>query len=430
MALTPLDRAQQLVLDACAPFHPTAIPPAEALGCVTSIAIEAEESVPGFDNSAMDGYAVHAIDTHGASEAEPVRLRALGTLAAGASADRMTVGRGEALRIMTGAPMPHGADAVVMVERSFAVDEATVALTTEVGPGASVRRAGDDLRAGDVAIEAGTALGAGHLGVLASLGVRRVPVYRRARVGVLSTGDELFDGPGPLQAGRIRDSNRPTLMALVSQAGCEGVDLGCIADDEDLLSEAITRAAGTCDALLTSGGVSMGDFDLVKVVLDRLGTMSWMQVAIKPAKPFAFGVIEVPGSSRAMPVFGLPGNPVSSMVSFELFARPALRKMMGHRRLHRPLVRALATHDLERRADGKTHFVRVVLSHDGDGFAVAAAGGQGSHQLSSMAASNGLVVLPDGTGARRGDLVDTMLLTSDGWPDPPMHTPVVLRRTP
>lgn len=311
--------------------------------------------------------------------------------------------------------MPPGADAVVMVEHSTVVDDETVAIGEAVEAGASVRRAGDDLRAGEVAIEAGTELGAGHLGVLASLGVRRVPVYRRARVGVMSTGDELVDAPGPLRVGQIRDSNRPMLLALVSQAGCEVVDLGCVADDEEVLGEVITRGAATCDALLTSGGVSMGDFDLVKVVLDRLGEMTWMQVAVKPAKPFAFGLIEAPGSTRITPVFGLPGNPVSSMVSFELFVRPALRKMMGHSRLHRPVVRARATHDLERRVDGKTHFVRVHVVRDGDGFAVSPASGQGSHQLSSMAGSNGLVVLPDGTGARSGDLVETMLLTCDTW---------------
>lgn len=417
MALIPLKEAQQRVLDACETFHPSAIALSDALGCVTSIGIVADEAIPGFDNSAMDGYAVQAVDTKGASEAKPVRLRTLGTLAAGGSADKLEVRSGEAFRIMTGAPMPMGADAVVMVERSIVVDEVMVELTMEVEPGASVRRAGDDLRAGDVAIEASTVLSAGYLGVLTSLGVRRVPVYRKARVGVLSTGDELVEGPGPLTAGQIRDSNRPTLMALATQAGCDVVDLGCIPDDEAAISEAITQGAASCDALLTSGGVSMGDFDLVKVVLDRMGEMSWMQVAIKPAKPFAFGMVRVADSPRATPIFGLPGNPVSSMVSFELFARPALRKMMGHRQLHRPLVSAIASHDFERRDDGKIHFVRVVVSQDGEGrFTVRSTGAQGSHQLSAMAGSNGLVVLPEGSGALKGEIVNTMLLTCEAWP--------------
>ncbi|MGK2958281.1 MAG: molybdopterin molybdotransferase MoeA [Acidimicrobiales bacterium] len=416
MALIPLKEAQRRVLDACEMFHPSAIALSDALGCVTSIGIVADESIPGFDNSAMDGYAVQAVDTKGVSEAQPVRLRTLGTLAAGGSADKLEVGSGEALRIMTGAPMPMGADAVVIVERSIVVDEVMVELTMEVEPGASVRRAGDDLRAGDVAIEASTVLSAGHLGVLTSLGVRRVPVYRKARVGVLSTGDELVEGPGPLEAGHIRDSNRPTLMALATQAGCDVVDLGCIPDDETAISEAITQGAASCDALLTSGGVSMGDFDLVRVVLDRMGEMSWMQVAIKPAKPFAFGMVRVPDSPRATPIFGLPGNPVSSMVSFELFARPALRKMMGHRQLHRPLVPAIASHDFERRDDGKIHFVRVVVSQNSEGdFTVASAGAQGSHQLSAMAGSNGLVVLSEGLGVRKGEIVNTMLLTCEAW---------------
>lgn len=419
--LTPLRDAQHLVLDSCERFHPSAISLNEALGCVSSIAIVAEEAVPGFDNSAMDGYAVQSIDTQGASEAKPVRLRALGTLAAGGSLGELTVGRGEALRIMTGAPMPKGADAVVMVERSVVIDESTVELSLEVAPGTCVRRSGDDLSLGDIAVEEGTTLSPGHLGVLASLGVRRVPVYRKARVGVLSTGDELVEGNGPLQIGQIRDSNRPTLLALALQAGCDVVDLGCIRDDEETLSEAIARGADSCDALITSGGVSMGDFDLVKVVLDRMADMSWLQIAIKPAKPFAFGMVNSGmvnsrESSRAIPVFGLPGNPVSSMVSFELFARPALRKMMGHSQLHRPRLRAIATHDFERRPDGKTHFVRVVVSQDEQGnFMVASAGGQGSHQLRAMAEANGLVVLADGPGAKSGGLVDTMLLNVDPW---------------
>jgi len=224
-------------------------------------------------------------------------------------------------------------------------------------------------------------------------------------VGVLSTGDELSDEPGPLRPGQIRDSNRPTLLALLRGSGCEAVDLGLVPDDEEAIAAAVRRGTQECDAVLTSGGVSVGDFDLVKTVLDRLGQMRWMQVAIRPAKPFAFGTVD------GTPVFGLPGNPVSSMVSFELFARPALRQMMGHTQLDRPRARAVADEPLRRTPDEKIHFVRVVAAMGADGrYHLRSAGGQGSHQLAAMAAANALAVLPDGDGVAAGAEVDTLLL--------------------
>ena len=400
--MIPLEEARRYVLDACAPFHPSAVPLADALGLVASVAVKAEEAVPPFANTAMDGYAVRAADTAGA----PVTLEVVGSLAAGAAPD-VEVGPGQAVRIMTGAPVPPGADAVVMVELTQAAhDGSSVEVQAAVGAGQSVRAAGSDLAPGDVVIDRGTVLTAGHLGVLASLGVRRAPVYRRARVGVLSTGDELFDGTGPLRPGQIRDSNRPTLLALLRGAGCEAVDLGLARDDEDEISAAVRRGTDECDAVLTSGGVSVGDFDFVKVVLDQLGQMRWMQVAIRPAKPFAFGTV------AGTPVFGLPGNPVSSMVSFELFARPALRQMMGHTQLERPRTKAVADEAMRRSPDGKVHFVRVVATMGPDGrYHVRSAGGQGSHQLAAMAAANALVVLPDGDGVPAGAEVETLLLS-------------------
>jgi molybdopterin molybdotransferase len=273
-----------------------------------------------------------------------------------------------------------------------------------------VRAAGSDVRAGDQVLPAGTVLRAAHVGVLASIGMLQVAVHPRARVGVLSTGDELVEDGGPLQPGQIRESNRPMLLGLVEQAGCDPVDLGLVRDDEAAITTAIQRAVATCDAVVTSGGVSMGDFDLIKVVLDRLGDMQWMQVAIKPAKPFAFGVLA--GPERPVPVFGLPGNPVSSLVSFEVLARPALRKMMGHAVLDRPHVRAVADEDLRRRADGKLHLVRVHGAFADDGrWHVRSTGAQGSHQLAATAGANGLALLPDGSGVPTGADVDVLLLT-------------------
>jgi molybdenum cofactor synthesis domain-containing protein len=236
-------------------------------------------------------------------------------------------------------------------------------------------------------------------------------------VGVFSTGDELVDPGQPLGPGQIRDSNRLTLLALLRTSGCEGVDLGRVADDEDAIAAAVTAAVDRCDAVVTSGGVSMGDFDYVKVVLDRLGDMRWMQVAVKPAKPLAFGTVGRPGGGERtgpVPVFGLPGNPVSSLVSFELFARPALRRMAGRAdaELDRPLVTAVAPEGLRRRPDGKTHLTRVVCRWDGDagGYVVASAGGQGSHQLHATARANALAVLPDGPAVEPGGRVDVLLL--------------------
>jgi molybdenum cofactor synthesis domain-containing protein len=246
--------------------------------------------------------------------------------------------------------------------------------------------------------------------VLASLGVTVVTVVPRVSVGVLSTGDELVEGSGPLRPGQLRDSNRHALLPMLAEAGCEPVDLGLVRDDRAAITDAIERAVESCDALLTSGGVSMGDFDEVKAVLsERADDMRWMQIAIRPAKPFAFGTL------GGTPVFGLPGNPVSSIISFELLARPALRKMMGHAddELDRPRLRAVAGDDLRRHPDGKTHFARVIVDVAGGRLSARSAGGQGSHQLAAMAAANALAVLPDGDGVRAGDEVEVIPLT---WP--------------
>lgn len=397
--MLPLDDARAHVLGRCKPLTPRRAALDDVLGCVLAEDVIAAEAIPPFANTAMDGYAVRAADTAGA----PVELRVLGTIAAGGRPD-VEVEAGGAVRIMTGAPIPPGADAIVMVERTEPAGEGTVRVLESVERGTHVRPAGDDIKPGQHVFSAGEELTAGHLGVLASLGAYEVLAFPRARVGVLSTGDELVEGPGPLGPGQIRDSNRRTLLALVAQSGCAAVDLGRIPDDEPAITAAVEAGAATCDALVTSGGVSVGDFDYVKAVLDRLGEVRWMQVAIKPAKPLAFGVV------GGRPVFGLPGNPVSSMVSFELFARPALRRMMGHAAIDRPVVSATADGDLKRRPDGKTHFVRVVARYADGEFHVRSAGGQGSHQLSAMAGANALAVLLDGEGAASGETVATMLL--------------------
>jgi molybdopterin molybdotransferase len=419
VTLVPLADAQRRVLAQCMALRPLAVPLADALGCVMSVALNAEEAVPPWANSAVDGFAVRSADV----ASVPVTLPVTGTIPAGAPPEP-PVGPGEAVRILTGAPMPAGADAVVMVEDTDVWDgrsgreavgatgAAAVEIRKAVKSGANVRVAGDDIAAGQLVFDAGTVLGPGHLGVLASIGVRRVPVYPRARVGVLSTGDELVDGPEPLRPGQIRDSNRRTLLALLAEANAEPVDLGHARDDEAAVRTALSDGLDRCDAVLTSGGVSVGDFDYVKVVLDELsgGTFAWLQVAIRPAKPLAFGVV------RGKPVFGLPGNPVSSMVSFELFARPALRHMMGHAAASRPTVTAVADDPIVRRPDGKLHLVRVRAGWGDDGRVhVRPLGGQASHHLHAMAEANALSLVPDGDGLDAGSDVTTMLL---GWPNP------------
>lgn len=379
---------------------PVDTPVGDALGLVLAEPVRATESVPPFDNTAMDGFAVHASDTVGA----PVELEIVETIAAG-HAPVVEVLPGQASRIFTGAPMPEGADAVVMVEKTEALDERTVRVDIEVPTGNHVRPAGDDLSIGQTVFEPGVVLTPGHLGVLNSLGVERVQAFPRLTVGVVSTGDELVEGAVELQPGQIRDSNRRTLLALAIQAGCDVVDLGIAPDTEEAITTAIRRGVDECDVVLTSGGVSMGDIDLVKVILDRIGDMRWMQIAIKPAKPFAFGLVD------GTPVFGFPGNPVSSMVSFELLGRPALRQAMGHDQIDRPVVRAIADGDLGRRSDAKIHFARVAAQYGDDGRVhVASSGGQGSHQLGAMAAANALAILPDGDGVKPGDEVDAILL--------------------
>ena len=391
------------MLEHVAPLAPVRVWSVAAVGCVLAEAVSSPEAVPPFANTAMDGYAVHAADTVSA----PVELPVVAEVAAGHPAT-VPLGPGEAMRIFTGAPIPEGADAIVMVERTRRLDDGRrVAIDVAVDVGLHVRRAGDDLRVGDGVFAPGELVTAGHLGVLAGIGVGEVLVHPRPRVGVLSTGDELVEGGGSLAPGQIRDSNRATLLALVAQSGCMAVDLGLIRDDEAAITAAITEGAATCDAVITSGGVSMGDIDLVKVVLDRIGDMRWMQIAIRPAKPFAFGLV----GERRSPVLGLPGNPVSSMVSFELLARPALRRLAGRVDVHRPSVVATATESFDRTPDGKIHFARVRAERDAGGVLhVRSAGGQGSHHLTAMARAQGLAILPDGNGILAGGTVRVLLL--------------------
>ncbi len=406
-AVTPLEDAQSFVLGQCPPLAPVEVAFDEAIGMVLAADVVAAELVPPFDNTAVDGYAVVASSVATAG-AQPVELVVVGEVAAGATTDHVVV-PGEAIRIMTGAPIPAGADAVVMVEDTDRLTSADggdrVSIKAAVIAGSAVRRAGSDVRPGDLLFSRGTEVTPAVAGVLASVNARTVAVYRRARVAVLSTGDELVEDGGPLAPGQIRESNRPMLAGLLREAGCEVVDYGVLADDEVALEAVLRSAAAECDAIVTSGGVSMGDYDIVKAVLGRIADMRWMQIAIKPAKPFAFGTID------NTPIFGLPGNPVSSLVSFEMLARPALRRMMGHGRLARPSLVAITDDDIVRSADGKLHLIRVAATFHDDGRChVRAARSQGSHQLAATALSNAIAIVPDGDGVPAGAEVAVVML--------------------
>jgi len=401
-----IHEAQKTVLDACGVLAPVSTPCEQMSGRVLAQNVVAPENVPPFANSAVDGYAVRTADT----QTVPTELVVVDTVAAGAE-PKIAVMAGQAIRIMTGAPIPQGADAVVMVEDTQRVGDDRVSIGKAAKLHDAIRDAGSDVNKGDTVFVAGTVLNAAGAGVLASVNARVVQAYPRARVALLSTGDELVTDGSPLKIGQIRESNLTMLDAMIAASGCEVINLGIIKDDESLLERVLLDVIERCDAIVTSGGVSMGDFDVVKAVLSRIAKMQWMQLAIKPAKPFAFGQLQA-SDGRVVPIFGLPGNPVSSMISFELLARHALRKMMGHTRdLLRPTVKAVLDAPIQRKQDGKVHYVRVFGSFEGDGrLHVRDTGPQGSHQLASTALANGLAYVPDSTGIEAGTEVDVYVI--------------------
>jgi molybdenum cofactor synthesis domain-containing protein len=405
--LIELDELCATVLARRNPLSAITMAPGDALGFVLAAPVIATESIPHFANSAMDGYALRSADTadNGAT------LVVVGATMAGQPPGELRVG--QATRIMTGAPMPYGADAVCIQEEALDRGEGLVEIPRAIPPGSNVRFPGEDIATGSEVFAAGTAIHAAHLGVLAALGERTVVVHRQPVVGVLSTGDELVGGGGPLSEGKIRDANRPALLALVSECGARAVDLGIAGDDEDELLAVVERATANCDAVVVSGGASNGDRDPLASVLEKLAGSARVRsfnAAIRPAKPFVFAEI----GEQFTPVFGLPGNPVSALVAFELIARPAIKRLAGHRVVTVSTIRGIASSDFPRRVDGKVHYVRASARPDQSGvLRVEAAKGQGAHMLLALAASNALVVLRDGTGALAGEAVEVLLLGND-----------------
>jgi molybdenum cofactor synthesis domain-containing protein len=401
-----LVEAQEIVIGGCEPVAPVIVDCQQMWGRVVAQDVVATEFIPPFDNTAVDGFAVRAQDVTNAG----VELEVLGVIGAGHVAS-YEIGAGQAARIMTGAPMPQGADAVVMIEDATVLSANRVQINKPARVGEAIRKIGEDVRAGDVVFKTGALINAAGIGVLAGINARKVMSYPKLRVAMLSTGDELVIDGSELKPGQIRESNLTMLSAMIAATGCEVINLGIIEDDEQKLEATLRDVAQRCDAIVTSGGVGQGDFDVVKIVLSRIAEMQWMQMAIKPAKPFAFGKLAT-SDARVVPIFGLPGNPVSSMISFELLARPALRKMMGHtKNLMRPTVRAIVDAPMKRKQDGKIHFMRVFGEFGDDGrLHVRDTGPQGSHQLASTALANGLALVPDGQGLAIGAEVEVMML--------------------
>lgn len=371
----------------------------DAQGCVLAQDVTSEVGLPGFTNSAMDGYAVHAADVAAASEKTPVRLPVVHDIAAG-NTQALSLAPGQSMRIMTGAPMPHGADAVIPVELTDG-GLAKVTVPAAVPVGNSVRQAGEDVAVGDMVMRAGTRLGPRHIALLAAVGVGQVQVTPKPRVVVISTGDELIEAGTLPGFGQVVDSNGLMLTAAVRALDCIPFRVGCVRDDAQTFLSTIESQLLRADAVITTGGVSMGAYDTVKEVLSRVGTMRFDKVAMQPGMPQGFGTL----GEDEVPVFTLPGNPVSAMVSFEVFVAPALRLMAGRLRHETSLVTAVASDDWTAPA-GKVQFARIVLSHNGSGYMAAIAGMQGSHALGSMAGANALAVIPaEVTSIRAGDHV-------------------------
>lgn len=415
-AMISVEEALERILSYVSLLEPEDSPLLDALGQVIADDVRSGMDIPPLDNTAMDGYAVRAADTAGASENSPVALRVAGELAAGYVYEG-EVAAGEAVRIMTGAPMPRGADSIVPFEEtdepegrsfgSFSKPRSHVGVLKAALPGANVRRAGEDIARGQTVLARGSTLHPAQIGLLASLGMPSVRVHRRPVVAILSTGDEVKEPGTPLQPGQIYDSNAYSIAAMVRAAGGIPRRLGIAGDTVEALTEKL-RSGLEADMLVTSAGVSRGDYDVVKDVLAKEGEVDFWTVRMRPGKPLAFGAFASGG--RRVPHIGLPGNPVSSMVSFELFGRPAIFKMLGRTDMERQRVRAIASERIEN-GDARRVYARAIVSKRDGQYHAALTGPQGSGILSSMALANALAIVPEEVSCvEPGDEVDVILL--------------------
>ena len=402
--LVEVDDAAALVLEHTPVLGVERVAIAHCIGRVLAEDLVAPASLPAFPSSAVDGYAVRSADAGKA-------LRVLGESAAGRPFAG-TIEPGTAARILTGGVLPDGADCVVMVEE-VRLDGDLVITPAPLQAGSNFHRPGADVRAGEQVLAAGTQLGAAEIGLAAALGFPRLPVRRRPRVALMSTGDELVEVGGKPGRGQIVDSNRWALLAALREAGAEVRGLGIGPDEPEALRQLVVDALREVDVLVTSGGVSVGTHDLVKPLLESLGTVHVGRVKLKPGKPFTFATLPPTGGRRGDGniAFGLPGFPVSSLVTFEVFVRPALRKMQGFTRLHRPTLPVRLAYDARASAD-RTEFQRVRLHHDGRELVAETTGSQSSSRLMSLAGAHALVrIPPDAQEIKAGSIVDAMILS-------------------
>lgn len=375
----------------------------DSLDRVTAKDIHSDIDIPAFDNSAMDGYAVRSCDTTGASKDKPKVLEVIDEIKAGVMPKKALKKRA-AMRIMTGAPMPKGADSVVIVEHTKKPAKESVEIYKQAKIGENVRKTGEDIKRGELVMPKGTLLKPSLVGILASLGMARVEVTRRPKIAILSTGDEMVDVRGKLELGKVRSSNTYTLYGQVLKYGGIPKNLGIAGDNTRQLEKRIARGLD-CDMILTSGGVSVGDYDLVKPVLAKMGTdIKFWKVAMRPGKPLAFGRL------GKVLVFALPGNPVSSMVSFEIFVRPAILKMLGTREDCLKGIDAVLEERIIKRK-GARYFLRAKTRWENSAFFTRTTGAQGSGILKSMALANSLIILPeDCESAEKGEKVKIRFL--------------------
>jgi molybdopterin molybdotransferase len=407
-----VDQALKKVLEHIDVLEAEEGPILDCLGQVLAEDVFSTINIPPLDNSAMDGYAVRSADTRGASHKSPRILRVIDTVAAGA-VSQSKLGPGTAIRIMTGAPVPEGADGVVRFEDTDESERqgmpTEIGVLVEITPGAEIRQVGEDIAAGSLVLSQGTALRASEIGVLASLGCRTVRVIRRPVVAVLATGDEIVDITQPLSGGKIYNSNSYSLAALTQHYGAVPRILGIASDNEDSLMDKLSSGQ-EADVVITSGGVSLGDYDVVREVLAKQGEIVFWRVREKPGKPLVFGLLKGRSKAKNIPFFGLAGNPVSAMVNFELFVRPAILKMMGRKNLTKPTVRAVVK-DVIENTDGRRVFTRVMVEKRGGRYFARLTGPQGSGILTSMALANGLAIVPeDKPGVKPGEVVEVMML--------------------
>lgn len=386
LSLVAPAQALNLILERIAPLSSEVVAHAEVLGRTLASDLASPLELPAFDNSAMDGYAVRAEDLALASENSPVTLSILETLGAG-EVPQQPVSSGFCTKIMTGAPVPRGADAIVMREDTRETSgSAQVEILTTARAGENIRRAGSDVARGEMVLRAGTPVAAAQWAMLAALGVSRIEVIRRPRVGIIATGAELAAPDVPLREGQIRDSNSFALRAMTLACGAEVQSVRACGDTVDEFEAVLREMAADCDAIVTSGGVSAGDFDVVRDVLRARADVVFWKIAMKPGKPVMFAIFE------GLPVFGLPGNPVSVMVAFEEFARPALLQMGGRRALHRPTVPVRLSGALRSPA-GKQEFVRAHVRLENGQWHADFPADQGSGRLSTMTNANALLII-------------------------------------